>query len=1317
MNPVNDQNQLEAEHDYFLLSTVYDAPTNSAGIKLYDVKNKKLIYITDPYGHEPYCYSKENIEEIKSIQFPIGTVKKINLVKKRDLLNDRQVDLTQIVTPTPSQVPKVREILERRAKSKAFIGDTWESRIKYHQNWIFDVELVPGRKYWWDPNQNSFIPSKSKSLGLIVPEKVINQLNQYEGLTSVFHDDFTQEIPDIPIVACDIETEYEEDQIPQATDPKFKVICICFADNQENEIALVLKRKSIKNGIRPKDLPSHIKIESFTSEEALLTKAFEILKEYPIVTSFNGDNFDFPYLHERARRLKIHHLSPIKWNRRDKRCDLGITGLHIDLYRFYHNVAIKTYAFGNKYKDEKLDSIAHALLGVGKVVLKDNIDKLSEWDLIYYCARDAKITLDLLLFDNKTPLNLIFILSRISRTPIDDLVRTSVSSWVRSLFYAEHRRRQYLIPNPQDIQLTKGTKASSQAIIKGKKYKGATVIEPVPGIHFNVAVLDFASLYPSIISTFNLSYETILCKHNECKDNTVPQTKYWVCKKRRGIMADVVGFIKDVRVKWLKPESKKPSDKKYFYHILERSLKVLINACLPYDEEIIVKSHKTGIITNRKIGSLKKDWQELDVLSINRRDDEEFGKPTFVSINRFSERKMGKIFTFTLADGRVFRCTPNHVIPKVKPDYFSKKPLKLAKNLVETPAGNLKVGDNVLIVHNFPLTQFPIDRLFIPEFIDCNSYWVGIRRDDYKLFSYKSNEKTSDKFVNIINKKFRYSKSSRMYKTKWNNLSPDDKMTIEKEFRVPVFLKIHINVGKWYPLHVSLNDDFFSLLGWFVSDGSISKNRFSVSQSKEKHLKYWNEIKELLDRLGLSYYSNERGFGIHSNVFSLLLESLCGRGAINKKIPLHLFDIHRANKFLDSYFKGDGYWDRDRRNPIKIQKDKEENKSNESLRRSFSTISPHLKNELLILLGATGKYSSVQSDLSENNWQKNIRYKIQEIKGKHYKRKFKGLLDFNGTTPVRIKSISNSEEHQSVFDITTGNGWFISTNGVVVHNSYGVIGSDRFQLYCLPVADSTTAYGRNAIEKTILKSKSLNVQVLYGDTDSVFLLNPSKEQIDKIIKWSQEELGMELEMEKIYRYVVLSERKKNYFGVYPDSSIDVKGLMGKKRNTPPFLRKGFSAVLEILSHVNTFEEFEEARKEVKDLVRGIYQKLEKNEYSADDLAITMQLSQSLDAYKVKSQHFKAATLLEEHYQKKYMDIHDGQRRRSPYIKAGQLIRFIKTKTGERVIPLELMSDRSKVDFKSYRSMIESIFDQLFGALDIEIEEVATGQVNLMEFFT
>ncbi len=842
-------NHLEEGRDYFVLSTVYDAPSNGAGIKILDTETGKVIYITDPYGHEPYCFSRERIEKINATKFPKGTKKRIESQNKRDILIDDDVTLVKIITPTPSEVPKVRDLL----------GETWESRIKYHRNWIYDVQITPGRKYWWDSKVKKFIPSQSTSSGLSIPPSVVKNLSQYEGLLDTFIDDFTQEIPEMPIVACDIETEYAEGQIPQASDPKFPIICICFTDTQKNEIALILRRMNIDKGTRPDELSPNVKVEVFSEEKALLLRAFEIFNRYPIIVTFNGDNFDFPYLHERAKRLKIRHPNPIIWNRRNKACNFK-NAIHLDLYRFYHNVAIRSYAFGNRYHEMDLNSIAQALLGIGKIKLLKEIAALSEWELITYCLRDAIITLDLLLFDNKTPLNLIFILARITRTPIDDLVRTSVSNWVRSLFYSEHRRRGYLIPNPEDIQNSKGIMASSQAIIKGKKYKGAKVIDPVPGVHFNVAVLDFASLYPSIISTFNLSYETILCQHKECKKNKVPQTRYWVCEKTRGLMADIIGFIKDVRVQWLKPESKKESPHKEFYHILERSLKVLINA------------------------------------------------------------------------------------------------------------------------------------------------------------------------------------------------------------------------------------------------------------------------------------------------------------------------------------------------------------------------------------------------------------------------------------------------------------------------SYGVLGSDRFPLYCLPVADSTTAFGRDAIERTIQKAISLDIQVLYGDTDSIFLLSPTQEQINEIIKWSQEDLGVGLEMEKIYRYVVLSERKKNYFGVYPDSSVDVKGLMGKKRNTPIFLQESFKDALAILSSVNSVEEFSNAKNEIKILVRDIYQKLEKKKYSKEELAITMQLTQSLKRYKVRSQHVKAAIQLEKFYQGRYRTEHAGRERKESFIKAGQLIRFVKTLTPDRVTPLELMNDKSDIDVKAYKSMVESTFDQMFSALDIDIEEMISGQVNLMEFF-
>ena len=45
-------------------------------------------------------------------------------------------------------------------------------------------------------------------------------------------------------------------------------------------------------------------------------------------------------------------------------------------------------------------------------------------------------------------------------------------------------------------------------------------------------------------------------------------------------------------------------------------------------------------------------------------------------------------------------------------------------------------------------------------------------------------------------------------------------------------------------------------------------------------------------------------------------------------------------------------------------------------------------------------------------------------------------------------------------------------------------------------------------------------------------------------------LGIELDVDKVYRYVAMSQRKKNYFGVLEDGTVDIKGLTGKKSRLP-----------------------------------------------------------------------------------------------------------------------------------------------------------------------
>jgi DNA polymerase I len=282
------------------------------------------------------------------------------------------------------------------------------------------------------------------------------------------------------------------------------------------------------------------------------------MAEYPMIVTFNGDNFDLPYLYHRAARMKI--------NRKDNPIIIGRTqcmirnAIHFDLYRFFNQAAIKIYAFGAKYSESSLDAISSALLEENKVELEKEIGFLNWYELAWYNFWDSKITLELTTFDDEITIKLVILLMRLTRMPFEDITRQAVSSWIRNWLFAEHRLRNYLIPNPEEIRASRGD-STTNAMIKGKKYKGALVVKPHPGIHFDVTVLDFASLYPSIIKTWNLSYETMNCKHESCQKEktTIPDTDHWVCTKKKGLMSVLIGFIRDIRVNWFKPRRKDKS--------------------------------------------------------------------------------------------------------------------------------------------------------------------------------------------------------------------------------------------------------------------------------------------------------------------------------------------------------------------------------------------------------------------------------------------------------------------------------------------------------------------------------------------------------------------------------------------------------------------------------------------------------------------------------------------------------------------------------------------------------------------------------------
>jgi DNA polymerase elongation subunit (family B) len=143
-----------------------------------------------------------------------------------------------------------------------------------------------------------------------------------------------------------------------------------------------------------------------------------------------------------------------------------------------------------------------------------------------------------------------FTLSKISNLPIPfTYVTRGVSAWLKSIMHDYLRRNNILIPT--SMELRRG--------LETHEVPGALTITPKSGVYFNTVVADFESLYPSCIDSYNLSYETVDCQHEECKTNQVSDTGHHVCARRRGFLAALVGALKDLRIHWLKPQTKDAS--------------------------------------------------------------------------------------------------------------------------------------------------------------------------------------------------------------------------------------------------------------------------------------------------------------------------------------------------------------------------------------------------------------------------------------------------------------------------------------------------------------------------------------------------------------------------------------------------------------------------------------------------------------------------------------------------------------------------------------------------------------------------------------
>jgi DNA polymerase elongation subunit (family B) len=281
------------------------------------------------------------------------------------------------------------------------------------------------------------------------------------------------------------------------------------ADNKITAIALYDKVSDKYSCYVLGDVPNTDVVESFKSEEELLQRFYQKYLEInpTILSGWNIDGFDIPYLYNRTKRVMgdsfARSLSPIGevfYSEHKSRYKIaGVSCLdYLSLYKKF------TYTQQSSYR---LDFIGQLEVNIGKIEYEGTLQDLYENDLnkyIEYNLNDVKIVKAL---DDKLKLiELVRGISHVGHTPYEDVYHSS--RYLEGAILVYLKKLGVIAPNKALNARDKMNRSSDD------KFTGAYVKDPKPGRYEWVFDLDLTSMYPSTIMTLNISPEMKIGKIN-----------------------------------------------------------------------------------------------------------------------------------------------------------------------------------------------------------------------------------------------------------------------------------------------------------------------------------------------------------------------------------------------------------------------------------------------------------------------------------------------------------------------------------------------------------------------------------------------------------------------------------------------------------------------------------------------------------------------------------------------------------------------------------------------------------------------------------
>ncbi|MFQ5909011.1 MAG: DNA polymerase domain-containing protein, partial [Thermoplasmata archaeon] len=747
--------------------------------------------------------------------------------------------------------------------------------------------------------------------------------------------------------------------------------------------------------------------------------------------------------------------------------------------------------------------------------------------------------------------------------------------------------------------------------------------------HEGIVEVDYASLYPQIMRTFNISPETIFCPC--CKEDgmVAPTIGHYTCVRRRGLIPVYLDPVLE-RKAYYKRKKKEPGPSQEIYEARDSILKWMLVTCydgstlVPYKERGIAKIAPISKIIDGAIPGgpgIVPPSEEICVYGLDQQLNV-VEKPVRKLIKSPTPEKMLRI---SLVGGRELLVTPNH-------RFFIQTDAEWERKRADA----LEVGDQIPVARNWePDVAYPAKSLNAAYVLSRNqdlkdlecwrvrgpSLRARMRSHFRDVKQHASNAGYAPRSPHIWKETgvvpLRFLPLLRLPLTSW------DLLEIAHGRR-------HGGPLNFIPARIEIDDDLGFLVGFFMGDGSGTGNMIRLYVGMDES----ELVGKLLDIV-------DKKFGVI--------------GVVRKETHARMWVVQFNSSGLKRIF----------RDVLHVGPSVRKGKlgvpdwllnASEDARRGFvagliaSDGSIHPKGKAIIasayrpflervrlLLGTLGIPSHTYSHKNREHTMHTVQFPIAYLDGVWLKDFHRSKLEAfpppafqkkdGSVLFYAIRSIERVRPQSRFvycFEVDDQPRGFLVEGMVFASNSFGYLGYSNARYGRIECHEAINAYARELLVRSVHIAEAHGYEVIHGIVDSLWLRPlPGHAPVDEVVQRIQDDIGLPLDLEGTYHWIVFLPCKttgvgalNRYYGLFEDGEMKLRGIEVRRHDTTPFVAQAQTGMLEVFRQARNAQEFQDAIPAAVQVLREAAADLRNGDVPLEDLVISKVVTKPLEEYVV-----------------------------------------------------------------------------------------------------